>query len=174
MHRLFAGLELPPPLRDVLLGTMGGVAGARWQTDAQLHLTLRFIGDVDRHRAQDIAAALGQVRAPPFTLALGAPGVFETRGVIDTLWVGVTPHAAVKALAQRIDQALVRVGIAPEARAFLPHITLARLGRGAGPVDAALAQVLPALSFDVDGFALFESTLGAGGSVYDIVERYRF
>jgi len=173
MHRLFVGLELPPLLRDVLLGTMGGVAGARWQTDEQLHLTVRFIGEVDRHRAQDIAAALGQVRALPFVLALGTPGVFETHSIVDTLWAGVKPHAAVKALAKRVDQALVQVGIAPETRAFLPHITLARLGRGAGPVDAALTRTLPAMTFMVDGFALFESTPGAGGPVYDIVARYR-
>ena len=172
MHRLFVALELPVAVRDVLLAAMGGVAGARWQTDDQLHLTLRFIGEVDRHAAQDIAAALGRVHGAPFTLALGAPGSFDTRGLTDNLWIGVTPQDAIKALNQRIEQALARVGIAPETRAFLPHITLARLNRNAGAIDGFLARVLPATTFEVAGFALYESTLGGGGSNYEIVERY--
>src|SRR5207237_6913856 len=95
MHRLFVALELPPQVRDALLGAMGGVAGARWQRDDQLHLTLRFIGEVDRHGAQDIAAALAGVRSAPFRLNLGTAGVFDKRGRIDTLWLGVTAVDAV-------------------------------------------------------------------------------
>lgn len=132
MIRLFVALELPVPVRDRLLAAMGGVAGARWQTDAQLHLTLRFIGEVDRHQASDIVAALGSVHIVPFSLTLGDVGTFDRRGRIDTLWVGVTPQAEVAALARRIDQALGRVGMPPETRAFVPHITVARFGRDVG------------------------------------------
>lgn len=152
---------------------MGGVAGARWQSDDQLHLTLRFIGEVDRHQAQDIAAALGRVHAAPFRLTLATPGVFDRHGFVDSLWVGVTPHDAVKALNQRIEQALVRIGIAPETRAYHPHITLARMGRSAGAVDGFLARGLPPCRFDVAGFALYESTLGGSGADYAIVQRYQ-
>lgn len=173
MHRLFVALEPPVAVRDVLLAAMGGVAGARWQTDDQLHLTLRFIGEVDRHAAHDIAAALGGVHGAPFMLTLGAPGMFDRNGFADTLWVGVTPHDAVKALNQRIEQALQRVGIAPEPRAFRPHITLARMGRSAGSIDSFLARPLPLASFTVNDFALYESTLGGSGAHYRIVERYQ-
>ena len=65
---------------------MGGIAGARWQDDDQLHLTLRFIGEVDRHVATDVAAALGSVRHPPFELAVSGVGTFDRKGRIDTLW----------------------------------------------------------------------------------------
>ena len=61
MHRLFVALEPPAAIRHQLLDLMGGIANARWQTEAQLHLTLRFIGEVDRHRAEDVAAALGRI-----------------------------------------------------------------------------------------------------------------
>ena len=68
MHRLFVALRPPPAIRARLLAAMGGVPGARWQDDDQLHLTLRFIGEVDRPVAEDIAAALGTIHAPPLDI----------------------------------------------------------------------------------------------------------
>ncbi len=172
MRRLFVALELPPPVRDVLLAAQGGVAGARWQRDEQLHLTLRFIGEVDRHQAQDIAAALSAVNIQRFTLSLGQPGIFDRRGRIDNLWVGVTPQAEVTALARRVDAALVRAGLPPEARAFVPHITMARFSRIAGPLDGFPSAPLPATPWEVTGFALWESSLGHDGADYAVMERY--
>ena len=174
MHRLFVALEPPPAVRDALLGAMGGVAGARWQRDDQLHLTLRFVGEVDRHAAQDIAAALAGVRATPFALRLGQAGVFDKRGRIDSLWIGVTPHDAVASLHNRVDAALRLAGTAPDGRAFLPHVTIARFARGAGSLAAGyVAPPLGGVAWPVDGFALYESTLGHDGADYRIVERYR-
>ena len=66
-HRLFVALRPPREIREILLAAMHGIAGARWQSDEQLHLTLRFIGDVDRHKAEDVAAALGPLYAPAVT-----------------------------------------------------------------------------------------------------------
>lgn len=172
MIRLFVALELPPPVRDRLLAAMGGVAGARWQTDEQLHLTLRFIGDADRHQARDIAAALGGVHVVPFQLALGDIGTFDRRGRIDTLWVAVTPQAEVAALARRIDQALARVGVSPETRAYVPHITMARFGRDAGPMGGFPLLPLSTEPFDVSGFALWDSRMGHAGSEYSVLARY--
>lgn len=170
--RLFVALELPPHIRDALLGAMGGVAGARWQSDEQLHLTLKFIGNVDRHEAQDIDAALAGVNATPLTLALGDIGSFVHRGRIDTLWVGVTPQAEVAALAQRVDAALVRVGRPPETRAFVPHITVARFGRSIGSLVGFPVQPLPTSAFTLNGFALWESHVSHDGSRYTILSRY--
>jgi 2'-5' RNA ligase len=172
MLRLFVALELPVTMRDVLLGAMGGVAGARWQRDDQLHLTLRFIGEVDRHHAADIAAALDGVRCEPLELALAGPGSFDRRGRIDTLWVGVRPAEDVAALAQRINQALLRVGIPADTRAFVPHITVARLPRGAGGISEFPAQALPTTRFRINGFALWESRLAHDGADYLVIERY--
>ena len=172
MVRLFVALELPPAMRDALLAAMGGVSGARWQRDDQLHLTLRFIGDVDRHQATDIAAALDGVRVEPLQLALGAPGSFDRRGRIDSLWVGVTPGETVAALAQRVNQALQRVGIPTESRAFVPHITVARLGRGAGLIGGFPATPITTQPYEIKGFCLWESRLTRDGADYRIIERY--
>jgi len=173
MHRLFVAIEPPPAVRDRLLAAMGGISGSRWQRDDQLHLTLRFIGEVDRHTAQDIAAALGHVHAAPFDLSLGGFGVFDRRGVPDALWCGVTPQDALHGVYNKVAQALVRVGVAPETRAFHPHITLARLGRRSGPVEGFVtAAPLAGPPFRVDGFVLYESILSQDGAFYRAVERY--
>ena len=175
MHRLFVALEPPPPVRDALLGAMGGVAGARWQRDDQLHLTLRFIGEVDGHLADDVAAALGSVSFPRFDIALKGAGRFGEGGRKGSLWVGVTPHDRLAALHKKVDQACIHAGLPSEGRAYLPHITVARLGRAAGPADPFLADASAVASepFTVDSFCLYESTLGSEGAAYEIAERYR-
>jgi len=161
-------------MRALLLAAMGGVPGARWQDDDQLHLTLRFIGEVDRHRAEDVAAALGAVHAPRFLLALDGIGQFDRRNRPDSLWVGVKPHAPLKALHNKIDQALIRIGRPPEGRAYLPHITLARFSRGATPVICPpdLTEAFTCAPEEIREFCLFESELGAHGASYTIAARY--
>ena len=174
MHRLFVAVAPPPPVCDALLSAMGGVASARWQRDDQLHLTLRFIGEVDRHAAVDIAAALAGVRHPAFDVRLGAPGTFDRKGRVESLWIGVGPAEPLQALHNKVDAALTRVGIAPDGRAFHPHITIARFGRRDGWAAAGFVPLgtLGRIGFAVGGFTLFESFLGEGGSTYRIVERY--
>ncbi|HEX8573372.1 MAG TPA: RNA 2',3'-cyclic phosphodiesterase [Allosphingosinicella sp.] len=174
MHRLFVAIRPPAAIRAGLLGLMGGVAGARWQTEEQLHLTLRFIGEVDRHMARDVDAALSAVHHPAFEVAVNGLGAFERRGEPVTLWAGLAPQEPLRALHKKIDQALVRVGVEPDRRAYMPHITLARLPRGAGPVGSLVEQSGGAGSplFPVVEFHLIESRLAPDGPLYSVVERY--
>jgi 2'-5' RNA ligase len=175
MHRLFVGLTPPAPIRRQLLALMGGIAGARWQDDAQLHVTLRFIGEVERPLAEDIALALGHVHCPPVEASLAGVGEFHDRnGRTNAVWAGLRPHEALAGLHRKIDQALVRLGVEPDHRAYLPHITLARLSGSAGPIARFLADhaALASEPFAFTHFTLFESTLGTGGAVYETVERY--
>jgi 2'-5' RNA ligase len=174
MHRLFVAIRPPAAIRSTLLGAMGGISGARWQSEDQLHLTLRFIGEVDRHLAGDVHAALGAIHQPPFEIALNGIGAFDRRGWPDAVWAGLSPHEPLKALHKKADAALTRVGVAPDQRAFLPHITLARLKRSSGPVGNLLERAggLTSPPFTVDHFALFESVLTPDGAVYTLIERY--
>lgn len=175
MHRLFVAIRPPRPVREQLLGLMGGVGGARWQTDAQLHVTLRFIGEVDRHMAEDAAAALASVRHPQFEVALSGIGTFERRGQPEVIWAGLTPQDALKALHNKVDQACVRAGLEPERRAYHPHITLARMKRGSsGPLGGLLESAggVTSAPFRVESFDLFESQLTPSGAVYSIVQRF--
>jgi 2'-5' RNA ligase len=174
MHRLFVAIRPPAAVRARLLAAMGGVGGARWQSDDQLHLTLRFIGDVARHQAEDVHAALGGIRHPAFEIALAGVGSFERRGEPTALWAAVAPQERLKILHKKVDQAVVHAGVEPERRAYLPHITLARLPRGTGPVGSFLetAGRLASPPFRVEDFCLYESSLTPEGAVYTIVERY--
>ncbi len=174
MHRLFVAIRPSRDIRDALLTTMGGVAGARWQDDGQLHLTLRFIGEVDRRTAEDVAVALSSIHFNRFEVALASIGTFERRGQPHVIWAGVVASHMLKALRAKVDQACVRAGLEPERRAFHPHITLARLGRTAGPVAAAFdaSPLVSALRFEATEFALFESRLSDDGATYEPIASY--
>lgn len=156
---------------------MDGVALARWQDDDQLHVTLRFIGEVERPVAEDIAAALGQVHADIPVVALHGVGRFEKRGRTDTLWAGLAPHTALATLHRKVDQACIRAGLAPEARAYLPHVTLARLPRSAGfgpEIDRWIADhaSLASAPFPLTHLMLYQSHLARDGAVYEPVGRW--
>ena len=174
MHRLFVGLRPPAAIRARLLALMGGIPGARWQNDDQLHITLRYIGEVDARVAEDVALALGQIHFPPFDVALDSVGQFDSRGRPNAVWAGLRPHDAAAQLHRKIDQALVRVGLEPERRAYLPHITLARMNGASGIADRFLADHagLSSPPFGFTHFTLFESHLAGEGAIYRTVERY--
>lgn len=174
MHRLFIGLRPPVAMRRQLLAIMDGVEAARWQDDDQLHVTLRYVGEVERPVAEDIATILRSVHAPALDLSLAGIGMFDRRGRPTALWAGVAPVEPLAALHRKIDHALVRIGLPAEGRAYRPHITLARLNAAAGPVDSFLAAHggLTSPPMRVDGFLLYESHLGHDGARYEAVARY--
>jgi 2'-5' RNA ligase len=159
---------LPEQVRDRLTALEGGVPGARWASDDQLHLTLRFIGEVDGNVAHDIDDALAGIRAPGFTLELAGVGEFGGKKP-RALWAGVRTNDALLHLQRKIETALQRIGLPAEERKFSPHVTLARMR--AAPREK-IVQFLTHHSlfasgpFKVDRFVLFSSQLGSGGSVY--------
>lgn len=176
MHRLFVAIRPPAAIREACLDAMDdGPAGWAWQDDEQLHLTLRYIGEVERPVAEDIASALETVNAKPLSLALAGVGWFD-HGPRGALFARVTPREPLAALHAKIDRLLVAVGLKAEQRAFFPHITLARRRRGADDPaiwlerHAALASD-PAAASHV---TLYESHLGQRGSAYEPVLRVRF
>ena len=128
---------------------------------------------MDRHAGADIAAALGTVHFPRFALSLADYGRFTRKGRIDSLWVGVRPHDEIARLHAKVTQALARVGIAPENRAFLAHATIARFSRGAEPASLP-SNAIVSERYEIGEFCLYESILSQDGAAYMIVERYPF
>ena len=178
MHRLFAAIRPPQAIRDLLIDAMDDSPELGWVKDDNLHLTLRFIGEVERTLADDIAAALGRVRSPPFALRILGIGRFDRRNG-GAVWAGVEPKSPVAALAAKIERACVLAGLAPEHRAFHPHITIARWNRrsaatGSLGADALIARnaALASEPFAVDTFTLFESHLSRHGAHYEALARY--
>ena len=175
MHRLFVAIRPPETIRDLLIDAMDDSPDFRWQEDEQLHLTLRFIGEVDRPVAEDLASALGQVRGAPFDLRIAGVGRFEQRNS-GALWAAVEPKAPVATLAAKVERTCVSVGLEPDRRAFHPHITLARWkGRRTREVHDFLERRagLSSPPFAVDAFTLFESHLSRHGAHYEEVASYR-
>ncbi|WP_374405157.1 RNA 2',3'-cyclic phosphodiesterase [Pelagerythrobacter sp.] len=174
MHRLFAAIRPPAVVRDMLIDTMDGVAGARWQDDDQLHLTLRFAGEIEGPQAEDLADALARVAGGPFDLALRGVGYFEKKGLAHTLWAGVEASEPLAVLQRRVERACRAAGLAAETRKFAAHITLARLNRASGPIGGWLARhaLLASKPWRVEAFALYSSRLTPAGSQYDALVRY--
>lgn len=169
MNRLFVAIDLPDEVREQLASLERGIPGARWIPPENLHLTLRFIGEVANDVMEDVAHALSNVEEPAFELSLAGVGHFEKRARPTTLWADVEPNPALNRLQGRIESALQRVGLEPEGRRFRPHITLARLGGSdGGRVSAFLAAhgLYRSAPFPVEAFALYSSFLRPEGSLY--------
>jgi len=173
MHRLFVAIRPPAQIREQLLDLMEGVPDLRWQQDEQLHLTLRFIGGVERPVAEDLATALTQICFEPFELSLDGVGRFEKRRH-GALWAGVAPRDQLKALNAKVERACQSAGLEPERRAYHPHITVARWKGRAPCLDRFLGQHggLTSAPWQVDEFILYESRLGREGAHYEPVAKY--
>jgi 2'-5' RNA ligase len=177
-HRLFIGIRPPEPVRDALLDTMEALEGARWVDGDNLHLTLRFVGEVERPAANDLAEALGQIDWACFTLRIAGVGAFDRSSRHGSrphaVWARVPPVAPLEGLRQKVERACDVTGLGRETRRFTPHITLARLNRSAGAIGAWLATWgdLAAGPWAVEEFILFESHLGHTGAIYEVVARY--
>ena len=172
--RLFVALAIPDAAVQGLFLIQAGIPGARWQTREQLHLTLRFIGEVDGREANDIDDALSAISSPPFTLALKGVGEFGGKKP-HAVWAGVSDAAAVAHLNRKIETALNRIGVKADERKFTPHVTLARLRAApVGKVMDWLADhaLYAGPSFEVAEFALYSSVLTPNGSVYRVERSY--
>ena len=170
MLRLFVGISFPPELKLRLSLLCSGVPGAKWVDPGNFHLTLRFIGEIGEDVAADIDDALSRLRARRFNLQIAGTGVFGNGDKPRSLWAGVERSAELVALRDKVEQAMIRVGLPPEPRKFAPHVTLGRLRDP--PMDklrdflAAHAR-FRAEPLPVAGFSLVASFQTKAGSVYE-------
>jgi len=174
--RLFIAIPLPATLRARLTQLQEGLPAARWVPEENLHLTLRFIGEVDGRVARDIDAALSQIHAEPFSVSLVGVDRFGG-GKPRMLWAGVETNPALVHLQAKIEQALQRAGLAPEGRKFKPHVTLARFNANPGErLYDYLSRhgLFRAAPFPVDQFVLYSSHLGHSGAIYTPEAVYSF
>ncbi|GAB0118279.1 RNA 2',3'-cyclic phosphodiesterase [Acidisoma sp. 7E03] len=173
--RLFVALDLPWPLRARLSQLATGIQGCRWLSPENLHLTLRFIGEVPHWRAEEIDLALQAIRARSFPLTVSGVGLFEKAGRVTSLWAGIERSPQLDHLQAKVETALQRAGLEPERRRFTPHVTLARLDQAANEKITGFIQgnsLFRAEPYEVDRFTLFSSQLGKEGSVYTAESDY--
>jgi 2'-5' RNA ligase len=168
MLRLFVGIGFPPELKLRLSLLCSGVPGAKWVDPGNFHLTLRFIGEIGEDVAADVDEALSRLRARRFTLQIAGTGVFGDKP--RSLWAGVERSAELVALRDKVEQALIRIGLPPEPRKFAPHVTLARLRNP--PIDKLRDFLTAHAQFHVqplpvENFSLIASFQTKAGSVYE-------
>ena len=177
--RAFIALNLPPAERQALFDATRAVrdaaTAASWVAAHNLHLTLKFLGEVDEGRATRLGERLASIGAAhrPLTLDVGGAGVFPNLRAPRIVWMGVSPDSKLELLYHDVERGCEALGFAAEGRAFRPHITLGRLKvvPDAG-VRRALSDAMRECAFQariaVESVDLMASALGAGGSRYAV------
>lgn len=177
MPRLFSAFALPPEVVESLMYFRGGLSGARWIEREDLHLTLRFFGDIELTMARELAEALEE------TAALAVPQVeLDELGVFGgntprALFAHVKPAPELTRLQAAQEKLARRLGLPPETRHFTPHVTLARLS---GTLPHNVAHWLGERAFPLGqkfsppGFGLYSSRDSTGGGPYRLEEFYAF
>lgn len=176
MVRLFVALQIPEATGNSLRSLCFGMPGARWVNPAQFHITLRFIGEVDGRTARAAMEELSQITMPSFAVDLHGVGTFGDKRKAHSLWAGVRPSSMLTRLHDKIDGAMARIGLPPDRRKFIPHVTLARLNNApAERLCAYLAHhgLATPPSFACEGFTLFSSFLSSNGAIYTPERVYR-
>jgi 2'-5' RNA ligase len=170
--RAFFGLPVPDPQREELGGYISECAKVapafRWTPTSNLHLTVRFVGAVERDVVDAVALVVSKLDLQGFDMELGDVGVFKRGRLVRVVWVGLKAGGeAAGALAAQVEAECVRVGLAPEVRPFQPHITLARArNRDGSPLPPLpLLDGLP--RWRATELVLFSSHLGRPAAVYE-------
>ena len=182
--RLFVALTPPPDVQESIWRAFAPLRArtypVRWLPPEGIHVTLKFLGDVEAERTPELVRALGDAvgGARTVTLVVNGAGAFPDAQRPRVFWAGIEPDPALELLADRIERVFGPLGFPTEARAFRPHLTLGRAARNARPRDfAGMAAVLEALLVEasavVDGVELMNSVLRPGGPGYQRVHGER-
>jgi RNA 2',3'-cyclic 3'-phosphodiesterase len=182
--RIFIALDIPGEIRARMIEYMERARAlapeARWARPEGLHVTLKFIGEVSEARVEQIKTALATVKTAPFQVAFEKAGFFPNPKSPRVFWIGVEGGEELPHLAALIDKATHAVGIPKEARAYSPHLTLARAGSGAGgqhhvkPLATLLHDQAPPQfgTMTARDFFLYLSQPQRGGSKYTKLQRF--
>jgi RNA 2',3'-cyclic 3'-phosphodiesterase len=178
--RAFIAIDLPPTLRDKLDGIIGSLqsvnpGAVRWVPVKNIHLTLKFLGDISPANLQVLSKILvaETKNCSPFEIDVGGVGAFPNHRRPRVVWIGVHAPSALENLQRSIEAETRRLGYAPEERPFSPHLTIGRVTHNAKPEDIRqLSETLVNLDTDslgrvcVDKIFLFRSDLYPSGAVY--------
>ena len=175
-ERLLVALTLPVPVRDSLIALAEPLPGVAWTRPDQLHVTLRFLGDVSAAMSESMIARLGAVQVAPFILPLEGMGTFPPNRPPRVIWIGIgSGHPRLFQLRQRLDDALLAAGLQLDVRTFHPHVTLARCTESAAPAISHWMHVHRNITpppFRVEAFDLYASELKTTGAVHTLKQRF--
>jgi len=175
IHRLFVAIDFPQEIIKKLTSLCFGVPGAGWTPEKQLHLTLRFIGEVDGVLSKEIKEDLKNVEGNSFSMRLKGFGHFPPKKAPRVLWAGIETNDTLVQLRNRVNSVLVRLGLEPEHRKYSPHVTIARLKNT--PITKmtdflAVNGLFSAGPFKISKFSLYSSVLTQKGAIHNIEASY--
>ncbi|HVO36298.1 MAG TPA: RNA 2',3'-cyclic phosphodiesterase [Gemmatimonadales bacterium] len=178
--RLFVAVNLPAAERRVAYEAAAPLRAARlpvkWVGEDSIHITLRFLGEVDEANVAPIGEALAAAVRParPFDVSLGGVGAFPSMARPRVVWIGVERHPALELLAHDVEKALMALDFEPELRPFHPHLTLGRAERSARPAAfGRFEQLAGTIGYQglipVESVDLMQSVLGPQGATYTVL-----
>jgi 2'-5' RNA ligase len=179
--RAFIAIDLPESIRAAVRCKQASFRSAspdaRWTQPEGIHLTLKFLGEISDAKVREVSESLKSLgRFDGFAIGVKGFGFFPDARRPRVFWAGVEAPANLSRLAEQVEEAMQRIGFAREARAFRPHLTLARFGvpQPQPTLQALLAQQgeQELGNFEVAEFFLFESKLSPRGAEYRKVERF--
>jgi 2'-5' RNA ligase len=173
--RLFVAIPLPEMLCDRLAQMRGGLENARWVPPENMHLTLRFLGELDGREAADMDAELNSISVPTFEIELAGLNTFGNGKKINALYVGVEAPEPLTRLQTKVEKSAQRAGQPAEGRKFRPHVTLARFKGHPGPKFGNFLHqhsLFRSGPVPVDRFCLYSSKLTQNGPIYRVEAEY--
>ena len=177
--RAFVAVNPPPQVRRAALeaaeGLARGLGGVRWTRQENVHLTLKFLGDVPEEALREICGALGEACSvhAPFDARLRGLGAFPSPRRARVVWAGMHEGSReVSALAESVEAALEPLGFPRERRPYVPHATLGRAKGRPVSIDLPATALANAPAFRVGSAQLMKSTLTPNGSIYEVVEAF--
>lgn len=178
MPRLFIAIDFPESVKQAAKTLKTDISGASWVNTGNIHLTLRFLGDMADEQVEPIKTALGEIKASPFEVKISGVGKFpqNEKKAPRVLWMGIVPKPELNHLQEQVESAMLKLGFPPGNPPFSPHITLARLKppKSVRDVQAFLDKHHDfALStFVVTEFFLYSSILSSQGAQYTHEARF--
>ncbi len=183
MIRSFIAIEIPDFIRSQIAGLQDEMrrfhAHVSWVNSRNIHVTLKFLGDIQESLVPQIGDVLGEIssRARPFEITIENLGFFPNARRPRVLWVGVTDPQQLERLFREIEDGLSRLGFAREKRGFTPHLTIGRV-RNPGRIREVVGQMQTLSfqpgSFEAEAVSLIKSTLKPTGAVYESLGRFEF
>ncbi|QCJ46915.1 RNA 2',3'-cyclic phosphodiesterase [Haloprofundus sp. MHR1] len=181
--RLFVSIDLPRSLADAVAAVQDDLRdaeGLRFVDPTRAHLTLKFLGETDENRLEEVGEALESAvdaaDVDPFEATVGGLGVFPSLDYITVVWLGLEAGGErTTRLAEAVERETTAIGFEPESREFTPHVTLARMddARGKDVVRRVVRGTEPTVgTFRVEKLRLKQSVLGPDGPEYSTVRQF--
>jgi 2'-5' RNA ligase len=175
--RLFIAIEVSEEIKEELTKIQSGIENdlvkAKWVNQNQMHLTLKFLGEVNEERVEIIKEKLSEIKTKPFFVVLDKIGFFPSEDYIRVVWIGLKPINKIVELQKKIDESLKE--LFPLDKRFHPHITIARV-RFVKEKKEFIENInkieIKKKEFQINKFKLVKSTLTREGPTYEDIEAY--